>query len=160
MSKVAEAWTCRSQVTAPASAPVAAPVAAPGPPRLSDLTIALVLTFYERDDISLLSPAVRDCLKAPTPSGEPVTVQKRYLCLTVAETFAMFKDENEDVQLGLTKFKELRPQHVRIQAEIPKNICVCAIHFNFFRYIIIWYEYVYILTARALCAIPLYLSVP
>jgi hypothetical protein len=42
----------------------------------------------------------------------------------------MFCEDNPQMKIGLTKFKELRPEHVLSSMKTPHNVCVCQIHEN------------------------------
>jgi hypothetical protein len=96
--------------------------------RLPEATKAQVLAFFERDDVSRQASGMRDFIRLGMSS-----VQKRHMCFTIREAYFLFKQEFPDVAIRKSKFANLRPHHVRVQAETSKNVCVCAIHYNFIR---------------------------
>ena len=57
-------------------------------------------------------------------------VQKRYLMLTLQECFKQFKEDFPEDKIGLSKFCELRSDHVCLRAETPEQVCLCIYHEN------------------------------
>ncbi len=96
---------------------------------LSDDTERLVLKFYS-SDISWQAPGRKDrvIIRESTESGEKVkrTEQVRYMLMSLKEAYSKFKDENCSTKIGLAKFCELRPTHVKL----PHQVCVCSYHEN------------------------------
>ena len=95
-------------------------------------TTDAVKSFYERDDISRMSPGKRDVVTVRGPNGEKEKVQKRHLYLSIKEAFSLFQEENPDVKIGSSKFAELRPQNVLLSSQTPSNVCTCIYHQNVF----------------------------
>ena len=60
-----------------------------------------------------------------------LAIQVRNLFCSLAETYALFKEEHPEVNVGLTKFKSLRPKHVLFSSQMPHNVCLCKYHENF-----------------------------
>lgn len=105
------------------------------PQRLSTLpteTRDAVKSFYERDDISRISPGKRDVITVRGPNGEKEKPQKRHLYLNIKETYGIFQEENPNVKIGSSKFAELRPQNVLLSSQTPSNVCTCIYHQNLF----------------------------
>lgn len=95
----------------------------------SDALSQKVKDFYTDDRISSQAPGLKDfiiCRK----NGNKMRVQKRYLYLTLKETYALFCEENPDVKIGLSKFSSLRPSHILLRRDIPHNVCLCQKHEN------------------------------
>ncbi len=58
------------------------------------------------------------------------TEQVRYMLMSLKEAYSKFKDENCSIKIGLAKFCELRPTHVKLFDKIPHQVCVCSYHEN------------------------------
>jgi hypothetical protein len=43
----------------------------------------------------------------------------------------MFKVANADIRIGRSKFSELKPKHVLLGSQLPRNVCLCKYHENF-----------------------------
>lgn len=91
-----------------------------------------VKAFYERDDISRMSPGKRDFVTIKGSKGEKQKAQKRHLYLSVKEAYCLFQDENPNVKIGQSKFAELRPENVLLSSQTPSNVCTCIYHQNMF----------------------------
>lgn len=108
----------------------------------SEVTDA-VTQFYENDDISRISPNVKDCRKyLDHVTGQKVLKQMRHLMFTLKEAYALFIDDfrirnqqstldDQDVPIKISKFCDLRPDHVKLIASTPHNVCGCIYHTNF-----------------------------
>ena len=93
-------------------------------------TIELVKAFYQRDDVSRISPGKRDIVTVRN-SGGKFKLQKRHLYFSLKEAFALFQEEYPTIKIGLSKFCTLRPEQVKLSAETPSNVCTCIYHQNF-----------------------------
>ena len=99
-------------------------------------TIEIVKNHYLKDAISRTMPE-----KADTETGDPKPIEtKRHLLMTVVEAYALFMADHPDIEIGKSKFLELRPMHVRK--------CVCQQHSN----VILFLDGLY----RKIKEIPLY----
>jgi len=98
---------------------------------LSLETTSAVKTFYERDDISMQTPGIKNVMTIRFDSGMKQKMQTRYLTSSVMEVYSLFKKENPSVKVGKSKFAELRPKHVLLNSKVPQNICLCKYHENF-----------------------------
>jgi hypothetical protein len=94
-------------------------------------TIEAVKNFYTRDDISRMAPGKRDVVTIKDQEGKK-KLQKRHLYMSIKETYGVFKDENPNVKIGLTKFSTLRPPNVLLSSQTPSNVCTCVYHQNMF----------------------------
>jgi len=95
-------------------------------------TIEHVKMFYARDDISRQAPGKRDTKSVKNPNtGEREMIQKRHMIMTIKEAFSLYTNEFQDKNVKLSKFYDLRPQHVLLSSEMPHNVCVCRYHANF-----------------------------
>jgi hypothetical protein len=109
------------------------PVAETTPTRstaISEETQKTVQTFYQRDDISRQAPGRKDVVIIRENGGKS-KVQARHLTTSVNEVYAMFREIHPDVMIGKSKFAELRPKHVLLSSQLPRNVCLCKYHENF-----------------------------
>lgn len=91
----------------------------------------LVNKFYETDNVSRLMPGLKDCVSLKQNSGKREQIQKRLLLGNLNELYALFKKENENVKIGLTKFIQFKPSHcVSAGSSGTHNVCVCVHHEN------------------------------
>ena len=101
---------------------------------LSDDTKRLVHEFYQNSDISWQAPGRKDrvIIRESTKEGEKVkrTEQVRFMLMSLREAHSKFKHEHPSLKIGLTKFCELRPTHVKLFDQIPHQVCVCSYHEN------------------------------
>ncbi len=121
--------------------------------------INLVKSFYQRDDMSRISPNVRDCRKFKDPiTGIKESKQIRYLMHRLSDVYSFFLrhirkgsviesgillcfimtrfvpftgNGEEDPPIGLAKFCSLRPSHVKLVSSTPLDQCLCTYHSNF-----------------------------
>ena len=96
---------------------------------LSKETKASVLSFYETDNISRQAPGKRDVVTTRDESGKH-KIQKRHLTMGVMEAYSLYKEENPEIKIGKSAFANLRPPHVLLTSELPRNVCVCIHHEN------------------------------
>ena len=89
----------------------------------------IVEQFFFSDEISRASPNVSDFVTVER-NGQKVQLSVKHLMYSLKETFGMFKEENPGIKIGISKFKELRPDNVLSFSKLPHNICVCQIHEN------------------------------
>ena len=96
---------------------------------LSPQIIASVKNFYVREDISRTSPGKRDVVTIRDQDGKR-KMQKRHMYMSIKEAHGIFKEENPDIKIGLSKFAELRPPNVLLSSQTPSNVCTCIYHEN------------------------------
>ena len=98
--------------------------------KVSEEEVEAVENFYLRRDISRELPGAKD-YRSVKVNGERKRLRKHLLLSTLDEAYTKFKEENEDIKIGLTKFQELRPpQIVLAGASGTHNVCVCIHHKN------------------------------
>ena len=98
--------------------------------RISQDTVNVIKTFYQRDDISRMAPGKRDVVTIRSDTGKE-KVQKRHLYISIKETDTLFREENPTTtKIALTKFGYLRPENVKFSSETPANMCTCTYHQN------------------------------
>lgn len=90
-----------------------------------------VTNFFNRDEISQETAGKADAKSVKTPGNQREVLQKRYMNMTVAEAYQLYKQEFVDSGIGKSGFYSLRPQNVLCVADIPHNTCVCQRHANF-----------------------------
>lgn len=97
--------------------------------KLDIATVKAVTDFYEQPDISWTAPRRKDYIIIRTGT-EKAKIQKKYLMMTVNEAHSLFCDANPDIKIGRSKFADLRPKHVWLNAKFPNNVCSCKYHEN------------------------------
>uniref|UniRef100_A0A0K2TTG5 Uncharacterized protein n=1 Tax=Lepeophtheirus salmonis TaxID=72036 RepID=A0A0K2TTG5_LEPSM len=50
--------------------------------------------------------------------------------MSLMELYCCFKEDNPKVVIGKSKFAELRPPHICLSSDTPKNVCLCRYHEN------------------------------
>ncbi|WAR25842.1 LOW QUALITY PROTEIN: VRTN-like protein, partial [Mya arenaria] len=85
---------------------------------LRQKTLCKVKHFFIREDIATPLPQKRYASK----HGPGYVMQ-----VTLLVAFTLFKKENPDCRIGLTKFTALRPKNVRLLTTCHWNYCVCLI---------------------------------
>ena len=76
-----------------------------------------------------MAPGKRDVVTNRDQEGKR-KLQKRHLYMSIKETYGVFKDENPNVKIGLTKFSTLRPPNVLLSSQTPSNVSTCVYHQN------------------------------
>ena len=59
------------------------------------------------------------------PNGKRERRQKQLLMYTTSDIHALFNEEHPDIVIGLTKFRELRPEHVMPMTVNDQIVCAC-----------------------------------
>lgn len=77
--------------------------------RLSQETVDAVLAFYQDESVSRMMPGKADCITVRS-SGKKVKKQKRHLTMTLSEAYSCFKADHPQIDIGKSKFAELRPK--------------------------------------------------
>ena len=57
------------------------------------------------------------------------TEQVRFMLISLREAYSKFKEEYRSLKVGLTKFCEWCPAHMKLFDQIPQ-VCVCSYHKN------------------------------
>lgn len=96
-----------------------------GNKRLDNRVEQSVLDFYVSDEVSRETSHKKQVIR-PSPNRAPIAL--RFLHLTIEETFAQFKMNHPDIQIGRSKFFSLRPSWVR--EKVPHEHCLCLYHEN------------------------------
>ena len=98
--------------------------------QLADKVKTEVENFYLRDDILYQLPGKRDVVVVKDSNGSKVTYQKRILLNNLRETFELFKEENNNVNMSRSSFAELRPAFAIPKAALAHRNCLCLYHEN------------------------------
>lgn len=94
-------------------------------------TLNLVESFYTSDDVSRVMPGKKDVASIMTTAGQREHCQKRLLLCNLKEAYAQFKMHHPGVEVGFSKFADLRPkQCVLAGASGTHSVCVCTLHQN------------------------------
>ena len=102
---------------------------------ISDETKQLVIGFYNSNDVSWQAPGRKDriIVRESDTNGKKNTKrteQVRYLLMSLKEAYSKFAEKHTDSKIGLSKFCEFRPTHVKLFEHIPHHVCVCVYHEN------------------------------
>ena len=87
--------------------------------------IEKVLKFYENDDISRQSSNKKDSIHI---HGEEKIF--RFMEMSIAEAYQLFKENHPGILIGHSKFYSLRPKWVKLKSSIRN--CLCIYHENFY----------------------------
>ena len=99
---------------------------------LSTDTKMCVVEFYNNNDISWQAPGCKDrMIIRDTLEGERLktTEQVRYMLMSLRGVYNKFKEEHPSLKVGLSKFCEWCPAHVKLLDQISQ-VCVCSYHEN------------------------------
>ena len=100
---------------------------------LSTDTKKCVVELYNNSDTSWQAPGRKDqVIIREMVAGERLktTEQVRYMLMSLREAYNKFKEEYPSLKVGLTKFCEWCPAHVKLFDQIPHQVCVCNYHEN------------------------------
>lgn len=90
-----------------------------------------VQDFYENDEVSRAMPGMKDCVTVVDKSGNKTKTSKRLILCNLKEAYALFKDTFPCMQIGFSKFAELRPKHCVLAGSTGTHaVCVCTTHQN------------------------------
>lgn len=64
-------------------------------------------------------------------NGKNERLRKHFLTMFLWEAFAVFKQTHPSASLGFSTFCRLRPAHVLLLKNTPKDQCKCKTHENF-----------------------------
>lgn len=82
--------------------------------------------FYNQDDISRQLPGRKDVkVVKDKETGEKKTLVKRLLMYNLREAFILFKEQNLEIMIGLSKFCELRPVNILLVSFKSQEVCCC-----------------------------------
>ena len=96
---------------------------------LSSSTVQLVKDFYINDSVSRQAPGRKDFVTVKTNNKKDY-IQKRHMLYSLKESYAIFIKDNPSLKIGFSKFCSLRPVHVMLSSDMPRNVCLCSYHEN------------------------------
>ena len=106
------------------------PLPSKGGRTLSENHIAAVQRFYEDDQYSRMCPGKKEFVSVYI-DGKKEHKQKRLLLINLNELHIQFREKYPNIQVGLSKFCELRPKWcVPVGDKSSHSVCVCEIHQN------------------------------
>jgi hypothetical protein len=85
-----------------------------------------VESFYASDDISRMCPGKKDCRVFKDIDGKKITRQKRLILMNLREAYKIFKDDENNPQVGFSSFAYLRPLNCVLAGTGGLIRCVCA----------------------------------
>lgn len=102
-----------------------------GSRRLDENTMHTVKSFYYEEEISRACPGKGEYVRIKE-DGKTESIQRRMLMVNLNEAYAYFKELHPQMEIGLSKFAELRPREcVPITNKHGfHNVCVCVYHQN------------------------------
>ena len=95
----------------------------------SKMDYSKVRDFYFRPDIVYTCPGMNDCITV-WENGIKEKLQKHYMTMFLKEAFSVFKEENQELVIGFSKFCSLRPKNVLLLKNTPSDQCKCKVHEN------------------------------
>ena len=89
-----------------------------------------VINFYCADETSWQAPGRKDqaIIRWKYEKGTKLksSLQTRFMLSSLSEAHQQFlKQSQENTKIGLSKFCDLRPKHIKLFDKIPHNVCVC-----------------------------------
>ena len=110
-------------------------MASPNPkPRrkLNGDLIKSIHDFYLSDTVGRVMPGIKDYVSVYSPEEERrIHKQKQLVLCNLKEAYQQFRTEFPEVNVGFSKFAELRPKEcVLAGASGTHCVCVCTIHQN------------------------------
>ena len=94
---------------------------------LSTDTTRLIQSFYEDDEFTRIMPGKKDYVSISRNNHR----QKRLILSNLKELYANFKTRHSHIQVGFSKFCELRPKWcVLAGSSGTHSVCVCTYHQN------------------------------
>lgn len=99
---------------------------------LSEKVKQMVEDFYLSNDNSRVNTTARECVYVRNEEGKREKVAKRSMMANLKDSFLEFKKEHPNVEIGISKFAELRAKNVKWPGLKGVHIsCTCIIHENF-----------------------------
>ena len=83
--------------------------------RLGEEIVKTARQCHQHDDTSRMAPGKRDTVTPRSSEGKE-KIQKRHLYMSIKETRSCFLKEYQEIKIGLTKFRYLRPEHVKFSS--------------------------------------------
>lgn len=94
----------------------------------------MVEDFYQNDEISWQAPGRKDRLLIRNVGNDgkiqKTHVQLRYMLMSLREAYEEFRKNYSDAKIGVSKFSNLRPDHIRLFGKMQHNVCVCTYYEN------------------------------
>lgn len=92
---------------------------------VSEEYIQLALEYYTKDELrcSVKSPRPCDVVTIRDENGEKRPDAKRYVTRSIHKAYRVFREDNPDIKVGLSKFYSLRPRFVTVSPY--REECVC-----------------------------------
>ncbi len=94
---------------------------------LATTTTNAIEAFYGSDSVSRIMPGKAD-YKVIKRNGEKVKKQIRVMIMTIKEAHSLFIQENPTMSVSLSKFADLREDHILLVSKMPHNVCACRYH--------------------------------
>lgn len=82
--------------------------------------VIYIKDFYQNDSISVQSSAKKDTIMI-----EGKLVAKRFMLMTVSESYVLFKTYFPSKQVGFSTYFRMRPRHVQLTNKMERNMCDC-----------------------------------
>lgn len=70
---------------------------------------------------------IKDCVAVIDGSGNKTKISKRLILCNLKEAYALFKSEFPNIEVGFSKFAELRPKHCDLAWSSGTHaVCACV----------------------------------
>ena len=91
----------------------------------------LVVNFYSDDENSRMPPGKKHYVSVKKEDGSREHQQKRLVLCNLSELYSNFRQQNQGVKIGFSKFSQLRPRNcVLAGSSGTHTVCVCVHHEN------------------------------
>ena len=80
--------------------------------------VKMIEDFYTRDDISRVSPNVRECTQKHGP--------RRYMRFPFRVAYKIFQNEHPTTRVSFSKFHELKPENIWAHSKMPLLASLCC----------------------------------
>lgn len=112
--------------------PISSTRAVSGQKEITDEVKNIVIEFYRKDEISRIYPGKKDVKSFRDPTtNKKISLQKRLLTYNLKEAHEIFKADNPNIDIGLSKFCEFRPVEVETVKSKDHEVCCCPYCENF-----------------------------
>ena len=100
------------------------------PKALTEDVKELVRDFFFQPNVVYTTPGLKDEM-VHWEAGKKTKLRRYYLELTLKEAYGVFKEQHSTVNIGFTKFWELKPPNVLLMSKAPSDQCRCVQHENY-----------------------------
>ena len=97
---------------------------------LTQIAVEQVKEWYRSDEVSRVMPGMKDFVSEKMEEKR-IQIQKRLILCNLREAYESFKTKHTEVQVGFSKFADLRPkEHILAGANNTHALCGCTVYQN------------------------------